>query len=94
MTSVLYSSGGYNLGGNQFRVEIRNLTNRVDTLTTSLTSLKDLFVSLHPDKTDEINATLSNVLNPTTNSTPANAPPPPFPPRNPAQNAAVNRVRP
>ena len=93
MTSVLYSSGGYNLGGNQFRVDIRNLTTRVETLTTGLTSMRDLIVTLHPEKADQINASLSNILNPATTTTPTTAPPP-FPPRNPAQTVGVSRVRP
>jgi hypothetical protein len=58
MTSVI-NGFGYN-GGNQLRVDFRNLTTRVDTLTTTLNSLKDLFITLHPDKADVINATFSS----------------------------------
>jgi hypothetical protein len=89
MTSVI-NGFGYN-GGNQLRVELRNLTTRVDTLTTSLNSLKELLLTLHPDKTDAINAA-------STTSTPQQvqeqqAPTQP-PARTAAQQQALNRVRP
>jgi hypothetical protein len=99
MTSVLYSSGGYNTGGNQLRVEIRNLTTRVDTLSTTLSNLKNLFISLHPDQAEAINTHFSGVTPPTPEQLQQQAQQQAQQqqvqaPRTPAQNAAVNRVRP
>jgi hypothetical protein len=94
MTSVLYSSGGYNIGGNQLRVDLRNTNNRLDNLLQGMSTLEALFVKLHPENATEIQTAFSNVLNPS--STPAAAPvnPTPLPPaRNNVQTAGVNRVR-
>ena len=94
MTSVLYSSGGYNIGGNQLRVDLRNTNARLEGLLQGMASLEALFVKLHPDNADEIKAAFSNVINPsTTAAAPAPAPTPLPPQRNTVQTAGVNRVR-
>ena len=95
MTSVI-NGFGYN-GGNQLRVELRNLTTRVDTLTNSLNSMKELFLTLHPDQTEAVNAAFS-AGGTTTQQTQQQqaqqqaATQPPV--RTAAQQQAVNRVRP
>lgn len=91
MTSVLFSSGGYNIGGNQLRVELRALEGRVDTLSKALMNMKELLTSLNPDQANAINTHFNAIVNPP----PANAvqqPPPSEAPR--PVNPAVNRVRP
>lgn len=94
MTSVLYSSGGYNIGGNQLRVDLRNTNNRLDNLIQGMATLEALFVKLHPENAAEIQTAFSNVVNP-----PSAPPPPPVnlaplpPARNNVQTAGVNRVR-
>lgn len=93
MTSVLFSSGGYNIGGNQLRVELRTLQGRVDTLSKGLMSMKDLLVSLNPDQAEAINKHFDDIVNPPSANTvqqPALPPPQASRPVNPA----VNRVRP
>ena len=89
MTSVL-NGGGYNLSGNQYRRDIQNLTARLDTLTKGVTSLKDLFVGLHPEKADEVSAAFDAILNP-----PAPVPSAPVDTTPPAAQrlAAANRYR-
>jgi hypothetical protein len=93
MTSVLYSSGGYNIGGNQLRVDLRNTSNRLESLIQGVQNLETLFVKLHPDNADEIKAAFSNILDPAASTPPAPAPPPLPPQRNTVQSAGVNRVR-
>ena len=89
MTSVLYSSGGYNVGGNQLRTEIRTLQTRLDTLTSGLNGLKDLLNTLNPENTEVINAYFTNLGVPSSSTLP-----PPLPARPPPLPAAANRVRP
>ena len=93
MTSVLYS-GGYNVAGNQLRVELRNTNARLDNLLKGLSSLEELFVKLHPDSVNEVRAAFQNVINPP-EAVPEQRPnPTPLPPqRNTVQTAGVNRVR-
>ena len=89
MTSVLYSSGGYNVGGNQLRTEIRTLQTRLDTLTSGLNGLKDLLNTLNPENAEAINAYFANFGAPSSATLP-----PPLPARPPPLPAAANRVRP
>lgn len=94
MTSVLYSSGGYNIGGNQLRVDLRNTNNRLDNLIQGMASLEALFVKLHPENATEIQTAFSNVLNPASTPITSVVNPAPLPPvRNNVQSAGVNRVR-
>ena len=95
MTSVI-NGFGYN-GGNQLRVELRNLTTRVDTLTNSLNSMKELFLTLHPDQAEAVNAAFSTAGTTTQQQQQQQAQQqaatqPPV--RTAAQQQAVNRVRP
>lgn len=92
MTSVI-NGFGYN-GGNQLRVELRNLTTRVDTLTNSLASLKELFLTLHPDQTDAINAAFTTGTTSTQQTQQQQQQQTQPPVRTAAQQQAVNRVRP
>ena len=100
MTSII-NGFGYN-GGNQLRVDMRNLNTRLDTLTTTLNSLKDLFIALHPDKADIINATFSPNGSQSQQSQQQQQQSQQsqqqqsqqLPPRTPAQQEALNRVRP
>ena len=104
MTSII-NGFGYN-GGNQLRVDMRNLNTRLDTLTTTLNSLKDLFITLHPDKADVINATFSpngsqlqsqqsqSQQQQSQQQQSQQQSQQQLPPRTPAQQEALNRVRP
>jgi len=92
MSSVLGSGYGYNAGGNQLRTELRTLTTQVSTLTTRVSSLKDLLLTLNPEKADAINAHFDN-----TSSNPQGTvatPVTPLPSRPPPANPAATRIRP
>lgn len=85
MTSVMGSGFGYQTNGNQVRIELRTLTNRIEQLTTTLSSVKEYLIAQQPDKKVEIDA-LFNPTPVTNTVVPVEAPR--------VVNPAVNRFRP